>query len=95
MNILELHQNEKEVSAIPLFKGELGTATAMQLQKDGIIKEHMSKTPALLVCVSGVVTYEDETGQEIVLESGDYVMITPNVKHWLIASVKSQLLLLK
>lgn len=95
MNILDLHQNEKEVSAIGLFKGELGTATAIQLQENGILKAHISKTPALLLCVSGVITYADETEQEITLEPGDYVLIVPNVKHWLVASVASQLLLLK
>lgn len=95
MNILELHTNEKEVSAVILFKGELGTATAIQLQRNGTLKEHISKTPALLVCVSGVVNYKDEKDQEIVLEPGDYVHILPKVKHWLYASVKSHLLLLK
>lgn len=95
MNIIELHNQEKEVSAVSLFKGELGTATAIQLQQNGTLKEHITKTPALLLCVSGFVTYEDENEQEIQLEQGDYVSITPNVKHWLFASVTSQLVLLK
>lgn len=30
-NISELHNQEKEVSAVNLFKGEVGTATAIQL----------------------------------------------------------------
>ncbi|WP_291128036.1 cupin domain-containing protein [Flavobacterium sp. UBA7682] len=91
----ELHSLDKEVSAISLFKGELGTATAIQLQQNGTLKEHITKTPALLLCVNGFVTYKDETEKEIDLESGDYVNITPNVKHWLYASVESQLVLLK
>lgn len=95
MNIIDLHPSEKEVSAFPLFKGELGTSTAMQLQKDGALKEHKAKTPVLLVCVTGNVTYEDATPTKVVLEPGDYVMIPPNVKHWLVAAKKSQLLLLK
>lgn len=94
-NLSELHQSDKEVSVINLFKGELGTATAIQLDRNGTLKEHITKTPALLLCVSGFVTYEDETEREIKLEQGDYVSITPNVKHWLFASVKSQLILLK
>lgn len=94
-NLSELHQQEKEVSAVSLFKGELGTATAIQIDRNGTLKEHITKTPALLLCISGFVTYEDETEQEIKLESGNYVNITPNVKHWLYASVKSQLILLK
>lgn len=95
MNIIELHNQEKEVSAASLFKGDLGTATAIQLQRNGTLKEHITKAPALLLCVSGFVTYEDENELEIQLEQGDYVSITPNVKHWLYASEKSQLILLK
>ncbi|NCT10401.1 MAG: hypothetical protein GW772_10040 [Flavobacteriia bacterium] len=94
-NLIELHMAEKGVSAQSLFKGELGTATAIQLERNGTLKEHRTKTPALLLCVSGFVTYEDENEQEIQLEQGDYVNITPNVKHWLYASAKSQLILLK
>lgn len=95
MNIAELHQNEKEVSAINLFKGEVGSTTAIQLLENGLLKEHITKTPALLLCVVGEVEYEDETSQRIVLKSGDYLSITPNVKHWLKATQKSQLILLK
>lgn len=94
-NLSKLHQSDKEVSAQSLFKGELGTTTAIQLQRNGTLKEHITKTPALLLCIDGRVTYEDETAQKFVLESGDYVNITPNVKHWLYASVQSQLVLLK
>lgn len=94
-NLSELHHSDKEVSAIDLFKGELGTATAIQLDRNGTLKEHITKTLALLLCVNGFVTYEDETEREIKLEQGDYVNIAPNVKHWLYASVKSQLILLK
>lgn len=95
MNLLELHQIEKEVSAIPLFKGDIGTATAIKLQRNGTLKEHVTKTPALLLCISGIVTYKDEVEQDVVLETGDYVSIAPNVKHWLFASEISQLVLLK
>lgn len=95
MNLQELHVSEKEVSAVSLFKGELGTATSILLQKNGTLKEHMTKTPALLLCVSGKVTYQDETEKEIVLEQGDYTPIEPNVKHWLNAAVNSQMVLLK
>lgn len=94
-NISEIHSSDKEVSAVSLFKGELGTLTAIQLQRNGALKEHLSKTPALLLCISGFVSYEDEKDTEVNLEQGDYVMIAPNVKHWLKASAVSQLVLLK
>ncbi len=95
MNIEELHQQTKEVSATSLFKGEVGTATAIQLEKNGTLKEHITKTSALLLCVSGVVSYEDENKKQITLKQGDYILITPDVKHWLNAEEKSQLVLLK
>ncbi|HLO54725.1 MAG TPA: hypothetical protein VK169_10575 [Saprospiraceae bacterium] len=95
MKISNLHTQDKEVSAISLFKGELGTSTAIQILKDGKLKEHITKTPALLICIVGKVNYEDETGQLIELNSGDYIDIKPNVKHWLTASELSQLVLFK
>ena len=95
MNIEELHDTVKEVSAKPIFKGEIGTSIAIQLQRHGTLKEHITKTPALLICISGFVTYEDENNTEIKLEPGDFFEIKPNVKLWLYASVKSQLILMK
>lgn len=95
MNLQELHKSNKNVSTLILFKGELGTATAIQLQRKGVLKEHITRTSALLLCVEGMVTYKDETGLEVVLERGEYIQITPNVKHWLYASTKSQLVLIK
>lgn len=95
MNIEELHVQGKEISAQVLFKGTLGTATAIQLERNATLNEHITKTEALLLCLSGRVTYEDEHKQEKVLEQGDYILITPMVKHWLYVSVKSQLILLK
>ena len=90
-----MHNFNKDVSAVSLFANELGTATAIQLKQNGILKEHITKSPALLICVTGLVTYKDEKEKEMNLESGDYIAITPNVKHWLYATVESQLVLLK
>jgi len=95
MNIQTLHPADKEVSAKPLFKGEIGSAIAIQLHDKGILKEHITKTPALLLCIVGKVSYQDEKGENIELTTGDYVNILPNVKHWLKAQAKSQLILLK
>lgn len=95
MNIKEVHQSDKEISAIGLFKGELGTAIAIQLQTKGSLKEHISKNPALLLCISGLVNYNEENEKAIELRPGDYVSIKANVKHWLYATVESQLILLK
>ena len=95
MNLAQRHTDEKEVSALPIFRGEVGTTIAIQLQRHGTLKEHITKTPALLICISGFVTYEDENDLEVQLEQGDFIEIAPNVLHWLNASVKSQLILCK
>lgn len=95
MNISKLHHNDTPVSAKPAFKGEIGTAISIQLQEEAILKEHITKTPAFLICVSGEIVYEDETSQKTNLSSGDFINITPNIKHWLAAKKESQLLLLK
>lgn len=95
MNLEEIHDEVKEVSAKPIFKGEIGTTIAIQLKRHGTLKEHITKTPALLVCVTGFVRYEDENELEVELEAGDFIEITPNIKHWLNAPVKSQLVLMK
>jgi quercetin dioxygenase-like cupin family protein len=95
MNIKTIHAGNKEVSAKVLFKGDIGTATAIQLQENGVLKEHITKTPALLLCIVGIVIYEDETKKTVELAEGDYVNIQPNIKHWLRGQTNSHLILLK
>ena len=95
MNIKELHTQEKPVSAISLFKSELGNATAIQILQGGLLKEHITKTPALLICVKGEVIFENEKGIKEKLLSGDFINIEPMVKHWVDGIIESQLILIK
>lgn len=95
MNIKDLHTEEKEVSAISLFKGEKGNATSIRILKDQILKEHITQIPALLVCINGNVFFENEKGQKVELQPGDYMLIEPMVKHWVQATMDSQLILFK
>lgn len=94
-NISELHVSDKNVSAQALFKGEIGTATAIRLLANSTLKEHITQTPALLICISGEVTYENETAEKHTLSAGDFISIPPQIKHWLVATKDSQLILLK
>ena len=94
MNLKNNHSTEKSVYLIPLFKGE-GVALSLQILKNQELKEHTSKVPALLICVVGEVTFENENGIKETLESGDYINIDPFVKHWVVGNKDSQLLLLK
>ncbi len=95
MNIKELHAQEKTVSFIPLAKYELENASAIQILQGGKLKEHITKTKALLICVQGEVIFENENGIIEKLIPGDYVHIEPMVKHWVEGIIESQLLLIK
>ena len=62
MNIKDLHTKLKPVSAIPHFKAAEGNVTAIQILNNQLLKEHTTKMPALLVCVTGEVVFENEKG---------------------------------
>ncbi|MEZ4986406.1 MAG: hypothetical protein R2795_15435 [Saprospiraceae bacterium] len=95
MNIQELHDIAKEVSAKPLFKTAEGNVTALQILENALLKEHITKVPALLICVAGEVLFENENGLQKSLAAGDYIHIEPVVKHWVKGVLDSQLLLIK
>lgn len=95
MNIKEIHTQEKPVSAISLFKSDQGNATAIQIVQGEKLKEHITKIPALLICIDGEVIFENEKGVKETLRSGDYVHIEPMVTHWVEGIELSQLVLIK
>ena len=95
MNIKDLHTKLKPVSAIPHFKAAEGNVTAIQILNNQLLKEHTTKMPALLVCVTGEVVFENEKGIKEILLPGDYVHIGPMIKHSVKGIEDSQLLLIK
>ena len=95
MNIKDLHTKLKPVSAIPHFKAAEGNITAIQILNNQLLKEHTTKTPALLVCVTGEVVFENERGIKENLLPGDYANIEPMIKHSVKGIEDSQLLLIK
>ncbi|MBK7232954.1 MAG: hypothetical protein IPH93_12010 [Saprospiraceae bacterium] len=95
MNIKELHTQEKPVSATSLFKSELGNATAIKILQGRKLKEHVTKTPALLICMEGEVIFENEKGIKEILLPGDFMNIEPMVEHWVNGTIESQLILIK
>nr|WP_297307525.1 cupin domain-containing protein [uncultured Flavobacterium sp.] len=90
-----LHEESKELSVKKLFEGEEGITRSLQLNKNGILEEHIAKTKAILICVSGEVVYEDENKTKNILKAGDFQRIEPYVKHWVVGIDDSQLLLIK
>lgn len=95
MNIRSLHPKDKSVSAISVFKGSEGQTTAIQILADQTLKEHITKTSALLICVTGQAVFENEEGMKETLLPGDQIHIAPMVKHWVKGIVDSQLILIK
>jgi len=94
MHLKKEHTIEKPVSVYQLFHGE-GITTSIQIIQGQELKAHSSKVPALLLCVQGEVVFENENGVKELLKSGDYVHIEPLIKHWVLANVEIQLILLK
>ena len=95
MKLNDLHVNHKAVSALPVFKATEGNTIALKILQNEQLKEHITKTPALLVCIDGNVIFENENGKKEVMINGDYILIEANVKHGVNASLDSNLLLIK
>ena len=94
MNLQDLHTEEKAVQTSVLFE-PTQNVISIQIAKGEQLKEHITKIPALLVCVSGEAIFSDENEQKINLKSGVYVKIEPNVKHKIDAIKESNFLLIK
>jgi quercetin dioxygenase-like cupin family protein len=95
MNIKDLHLADNGVATNAVFKTENSTAIALQILKGEQLKEHITKTPAFLLCVSGSVLFENEKGLMETMVQGDYMNIAPNVKHKVDGLEDSQLILVK
>ena len=95
MNLKNLHTENKTVQTNMLFTAEEGKVISLQIAAGAQLKEHITKVPALLVCISGAAVFQDEKGKSIELKSGDYVNIEANVKHWVDANQDSNFLVIK
>lgn len=95
MNIKDLHQDTKAISTASLFKTTEGNVISIQILADEQLKEHITKVPALLICLTGEAIFDNENGIKLTLTTGDYVNIEPNTKHWINAISTSNLILIK
>lgn len=95
MNIQTFHTEDKPLQTKIIFTASEGKVISIQMEKDAILKEHITKVPAMLICINGEVCFENEHNMTQVLKNGDYINIEENVKHWLTASMKSNLILIK
>jgi quercetin dioxygenase-like cupin family protein len=95
MNIGELHTDTNAISTASVFKTAGGNVTSIRILAGGQVKEHITKVPALLICLTGEAIFENENGIKITMMQSDYVTIEPNTKHWINAKSASNLLLIK
>jgi quercetin dioxygenase-like cupin family protein len=95
MNITEVHDPNETISAKNIAELTGGKVTAIQILEGGLLKEHLTRVPALLICIQGEAIYQDKKDREVVLKPGDYYLIEPMVLHWLKGGTDSQLLLVK
>ena len=95
MNLKDLHTEDKPVQTKVVFEPTESKVISLQIASGGQLKEHITKVPALLVCVSGDAVFQDANGKSIDLKSGDYVNIEANVKHWVDANEDSNFLVIK
>ena len=95
MNLKNLHTENKPVQTKVVFEPTESKVISLQIAKGETLKEHVSKIPALLVCISGNAVFTDEKGTIINLKSGVYVMIEENIKHAIKAIEESNFILVK
>jgi quercetin dioxygenase-like cupin family protein len=95
MNLKDLHTENNPVQTQLIFSADDGKVISLQIASGGQLKEHITKVPALLVCISGESIFQDEKGISIGLRSGDYVHIEAHVKHWVDAQKDSNFILIK
>ena len=95
MNLTNLHSSDKPVQTQVLFEPTENKVIALQIAKNEQLKEHVTKVPALLICVTGEATFSNENGEKIHLKSGDFIKIQVDVKHWVDAHELSNFLLIK
>jgi quercetin dioxygenase-like cupin family protein len=95
MNIKDLHKDTKTISTASLFKSTEGNITSIQILEGQQLKEHITKVPTLLLCLTGEAIFENENGIKLTWTTSDYVNIEPNIKHWISAKTTSNLILIK
>lgn len=93
MNLQALHHTQKGGSTKLLFKTSEGPVTALKILENAQLNEHSTKVPALFVCTSGKVVFENGLKQQ--LSSCGYIHIEPYVKHGVKGVRHSKLLLIK
>lgn len=94
-NISTILGNDKAVQTSLLFNNVDQKVIVLKVLANEILAEHISKVPALLVCVSGEGIYKEKGGPSILMKDGDYVLIPQDILHEVSAIKTSEFLLIK
>lgn len=95
MKLKNLHTKNKSIQTNALFNTTEGKVISLQIAAGQELIEHITKVPALLVCVNGNAVYNDANNTVINIKSGVYIEIEKNLKHWIKAIEESNFLLIK
>ena len=83
----------------PIFTKKILHANAstilLEIAADAVLKEHQSRTEALLILISGAVIYEEEDRSVKLAEAMDYVQIPAHRTHRVRGQQDAQLLLIQ
>jgi len=95
MNIKDFSNGfEKPVSTKKILRDSAST-TLVEIGEDAVLKEHQSMTEALLILISGNVSYEEEDRQINLDRAMDFVQIPAHKTHRVRGLKDSMLLLIQ
>ena len=95
MKILDKHNTTLPVSLISLFESQVGITSSLYIMEGVYLENQTINIPALLICVEGKLIYQDESGRDEVLDTGDLINIKPLIKYSLRGLTNSQTLIIK
>jgi mannose-6-phosphate isomerase-like protein (cupin superfamily) len=90
----ELPAVDRMISVKNILKEE-GNATLIKIKENGVLKEHQSKTNALLILLSGKATYEEADRTVLLSDPHDFVRIPEKLTHKVTGEEDSLLLLIQ
>ena len=95
MNLNEILSDTDKPLAVEKIYKESGVVTLLSIKKEAILKEHQSRTNALLILLKGNAIYEESDRQVHLTEVHDFVHIPEKVTHKVSVSEDSLLLLIQ
>lgn len=90
----ELLATDKMISVKNILK-EQASATLIRIKENGVLKEHQSRTNALLVLLSGKAIYKEADRTVSLVDSHDFVRIPEKTTHEVLGEKDSLLLLIQ